>query len=104
MRRGQILCERYKDNYTRDTLHALFSGAKGLNSLMVAAAAVDGMLSLDELVADTLTEWKGDSLKGRLIIRQLLSFASGLMKTGPRAASGCAEAAATPAQYPPGSR
>jgi CubicO group peptidase (beta-lactamase class C family) len=102
MRRGQVACEHYVSDYARDTPHALFSGTKGLNGLMAAAAAADGMLSLDELVADTLTEWKGDPLKGRMTIRHLLSLSSGIATSGPRAAPGYAEAATTPGQYPPG--
>lgn len=102
--RGEVVCERYAADYTREAPHALFSGTKGLNGLMAAAAAADGMLSLDELVADTLTEWKDDPLKSRMTIRQLLSLSSGLTTVGPRAAPGFAEAAATPAQYPPGER
>lgn len=100
IQRGQLVCENYTSDYARDTPHALFSGTKGLNGLMAAAAAADGMLSLDEPVANTLTEWKTDPVKSRITIRQLLSLSSGLTTVGPRAAPGFAEAAATPAQYP----
>lgn len=104
IQRGQLVCENYASDYARDTPHALFSGTKGLNGLMAAAAAADGMLSLDEPVSNTLTEWKTDPVKSRITIRQLLSLSSGLTTVGPRAAPGFAEAAATPAQYPAGER
>ena len=104
IRRGATICEKYAAGIDRNTPHALFSGTKGLNGLMAAAAAADGMLSLDEKLSDTLTEWKGDPLKGRMTIRHLLSLSSGLATTGPRAAPGFAEAAAVPGQFPPGDR
>lgn len=104
IQRGKLVCENYTSDYARDTPHALFSGTKGLNGLMAAAAAADGMLSLDEPVANTLNEWKTDPVKSRITIRQLLSLSSGLTTVGPRAAPGFAEAAATPAQYPAGER
>lgn len=104
IQRGQLVCENYTSDYTRDTPHALFSGTKGLNGLMAAAAAADGMLSLDEPVSETLTEWKADPFKSHITIRHLLSLSSGLTTVGPRAAPGFAEAAATPAQHPPGER
>src|SRR5204862_4336450 len=42
------------------------------------AAVEDGLLTLDEKVADTITEWKGDPRKGQITIRQLLTLSSGL--------------------------
>ena len=38
----------------------------------------DGLLSLDEACADTLTEWRDDPLKRVATIRSLLSLSSGV--------------------------
>lgn len=38
----------------------------------------DGLLNLDEKVAETLTEWKDDQRKSQITIRQLLSLSSGI--------------------------
>lgn len=100
---GVLLCESYAAGLDRTTPHALFSGTKGLNGLMAAAAAHDGLLTLDEKVADTIPEWRNDELKSQITIRALLALSSGLQTSGPRAAPGYAEAAATPAASPSGS-
>ena len=42
------------------------------------AAAHDGLLKLDDLVADTITEWKSDPRKSRITIRQLLNQTDGI--------------------------
>jgi CubicO group peptidase (beta-lactamase class C family) len=102
LRDGAIVCESYAEGAGRDVPHPLFSGTKGLNGLMAARAAGEGLLSIDEKVSDTLTEWRADPLKSQMTLRQLLSLSSGLATTGPRAAPGFAEAAATPSANPPG--
>ena len=38
----------------------------------------EGLLTLDEPVAKTITEWKGDEQKEKITIRHLLTFTSGL--------------------------
>ena len=40
--------------------------------------AEDGLLSLDERVAETIPAWRNDPRKARVTIRQLLDFSSGL--------------------------
>jgi CubicO group peptidase (beta-lactamase class C family) len=45
---------------------------------MAACAVHDGLLTLDEKVADTLAEWKEDKRKSQITIRQLLSLSSGI--------------------------
>ena len=58
--------------------HRLASGTKSFAGAMGIAAAQDGLLTLDEPASDTLTEWKSDSRKSRITIRQLLDQSSGL--------------------------
>lgn len=56
----------------------IYSGTKAFWGLAALAAAEDGLLSLDERVADTIPAWAGDPRKARVTIRQLLDFSSGL--------------------------
>jgi CubicO group peptidase (beta-lactamase class C family) len=58
--------------------HKIYSGTKAFWGLAALAAAEDGLLSLDENVADTIAAWKNDPRKGRVTIRQLLDFSAGL--------------------------
>lgn len=101
---GSLVCERYADGITRDTPRALFSGTKGFVGMMAAAAVADGLLTLDERAADTLSEWRGDPLRSTITIRDLLSLSSGLETSGPQAAPGFADAVRTPAAAAPGTK
>jgi CubicO group peptidase (beta-lactamase class C family) len=58
--------------------HKIYSGTKAFWDLAALAAVEDGLLDLDERVADTVTSWRGDPRKAQLTIRQLLDFDSGL--------------------------
>jgi CubicO group peptidase (beta-lactamase class C family) len=58
--------------------HKIYSGTKAFWGLAALAAVEDGLLSLDEHVADTIPAWKNDPRKSRVTIRQLLDFSSGL--------------------------
>jgi len=58
--------------------HKIYSGTKAFWCLAALAAAEDGLLSLNENVANTIPEWRSDSRKSRITIRQLLDFSAGL--------------------------
>ena len=58
------------------TPHKIYSGTKAFWDLAALAAAEDGLLDLDDHVADTLTSWRNDSQKSQVTIRQLLNFDS----------------------------
>jgi CubicO group peptidase (beta-lactamase class C family) len=58
--------------------HKIYSGTKAFWCLAALAAAQDGLLSLDERVADTIPSWRNDPRKSRVTIRQLLDFSAGL--------------------------
>jgi CubicO group peptidase (beta-lactamase class C family) len=60
------------------TPHRVFSGTKAFWDLAALAAAEDGLLELDDRVADTITSWRNDPRKSQVTIRQLLNFDSGL--------------------------
>lgn len=58
--------------------HKIYSGTKAFWGLAALAAAEDGLLSLDENVANTIPAWRNDPKKARVTIRQLLDFSAGL--------------------------
>jgi CubicO group peptidase (beta-lactamase class C family) len=60
------------------TPHKIYSGTKAFWDLAALAAAEDGLLRLDERVADIITSWQKDPRKAQVTIRQLLDFDSGL--------------------------
>ncbi|MFM7561474.1 MAG: serine hydrolase domain-containing protein, partial [Planctomycetota bacterium] len=78
MVRGEVVFEDYAPGWTADKPHLLASGTKSFCGVMAACAVHDGLLTLDEKVAETLTEWKDDPRKSKVTIRQLLSLSSGI--------------------------
>lgn len=75
---GKIVFEDYGGKGGPEIPHRLASGTKTFWGVLAMAAVQDGLLSLDENVSDTITEWKADPNKSRIIVRQLLNFTSGL--------------------------
>ncbi len=73
MQSGKILQERNADSPRK-----IYSGTKAFWGLAALAAAQDGLLNLDERVAETIPSWKNDPRKARVTIRQLLDFSAGL--------------------------
>ncbi len=73
---GKIVCEAYAGGNAA-TANELWSGTKSFVGIMAAAAVQDGLLTLDELAADTLVEWKGAPEKSTITLRQLLSMSAG---------------------------
>lgn len=78
MRDGQVIFEQYREGVAPTTPHALASGTKSFAGAIAIAAVEDGLLSLDELVADTITEWQQDRRRSRITLRQLLTLTSGI--------------------------
>jgi CubicO group peptidase (beta-lactamase class C family) len=64
--------------HSADTPQRIYSGTKAFWNLAALAAAQDGLLNLDEPVADSIAQWRDDSKKARITIRQLLDFSCGL--------------------------
>ncbi len=56
----------------------IFSGTKSFWGTTALCAVRDGLLKLDDRVADTITEWKADPLKSQITIRQLLNQTDGI--------------------------
>src|SRR5688572_24151325 len=73
LQNGQILLEQ-----SANEGHKIFSGTKAFWGLAALAAEEDGLLSLDERVAETIPAWQADSRKARVTIRELLDFSAGL--------------------------
>lgn len=77
-RDGRLVFEEFMNGHERETPHRLASGTKSFVGVLAAMAVEDGLLKLDEKVADTLTEWGGDTRKSQITIHQLLTLSSGI--------------------------
>ena len=75
---GRTLLEQYPGRASAETPQRIYSGTKAFWNLAALAAAEDGILNLDERVADTIPSWGQDPSRSRVTIRQLLDFSSGL--------------------------
>lgn len=75
---GKILYERYERGWNSARPHFLASGTKSFTGVAAMIAVGEGIISLDERVSDTLTEWKTDPRKSRITVRELLNLSSGL--------------------------
>jgi len=102
---GKIIFEDYPNRGAANRPHELASGTKSFSCAMAVAAVADGFLKLDNRVADTLTEWRGDPPKSKMTIRQLLSLTGGL-ETGDERGNvpTYAQAIQAPALFDPGQR
>jgi CubicO group peptidase (beta-lactamase class C family) len=75
---GHPLLERYAQGDGPAIRHKIYSGTKGLWCVAAIAAQCDGILNLDQPVAATITEWRGQPGLGRITVRQLLNFTAGI--------------------------
>lgn len=82
LREGTPVLRDAIDGFSTGTPHLLASGTKSFSGIAAALAVDDGLLRFDELVSDTITEWKSDPRKSKVTVRQLLSLASGLESLG----------------------
>ena len=78
MKNGQIVFEDYAEGHSADEAHNLYSGTKSFSCAIAVAAIQDRLLSFDEPVAQTITEWQADPQKATITIRQLLTLTSGI--------------------------
>lgn len=109
LHRGRIVHERYIGDGRASKSMMLASGSKSFVGVATIAAVADGLLRLDQPVADLLPEWKSDPRKSRVTVRQLLSLESGIETGNP--GTGCggprstwADAVAAPSLVEPGTR
>jgi len=84
MYKGEIVYQQYENGYSASKPHVLASGTKSFTGVLAAAAIQDGLIkSWDEVVSDTITEWKSDPRKAKITVRQLLDLSSGLAPSIP---------------------
>jgi len=76
---GQVVFERYAGGWSASRPHRLASGTKSFSGVLAMMMVQEGLLRLDEKVADTITEWKTDRRKSRITFRQLLTLTSGIL-------------------------
>lgn len=78
MHKGKIIFETAQNGWDLNRGHVLASGTKSFVGVLAIMAQEDGLMSLDEPMANTLTEWKSDPQKSKITPRLLLSLSSGL--------------------------
>ena len=82
MQSGTTVFEDYHNGADADTDVHIASGTKAFFACALAAAIADGLISgYDELVSDTITEWRDTTLhplKNQITIRHLAELSSGL--------------------------
>lgn len=79
MHNGTVIEESYGNGGAADRIQLLASGTKGLTGMLGALAASEGLISLDEPVAQrSITEWQNDARKSKITFRHLLTMTSGL--------------------------
>ena len=73
-----LVLEDYQNGFDGASPHPLASGTKTFSCVLAALGQADHLLTLDEPVARTLTEFGADSLFRQITIRQLLNLTSGV--------------------------
>lgn len=83
VQRGQIALEHYFGENHRGSLVNAQSFAKPVTALVIGRAIQLGHIrSLDQPVAEIITEWQGDPLRSKILVRHLLDMRSGLLPQG----------------------
>jgi len=77
-RAGATLHESYAGGGEAGRAWELASGTKSFCGVLAAAMVQDGLLSLDEPCAATLTEWRDDPAKAVITLRDLLTLTGGV--------------------------
>src|SRR5467141_3264206 len=78
MQNGRTIFEHYANGGSARGRWPIFSGTKSFWGIAALAAVHDGLFRLDDLVSDTITEWKSDPHKSGITIRQLLNQTDGI--------------------------
>jgi len=78
MQNGRTVFEHYANGGSADARCKIFSGTKSFWCIAALCAVRDGLIKLDDRVADTITEWKTDPRKSQITIRQLLNQTDGI--------------------------
>jgi CubicO group peptidase (beta-lactamase class C family) len=75
---GRIVFEDYPNGGAAERASELASGTKSFSGVLALCAVEDGLLTLDEKVAETLPEWRADPGRRDITLRQLLTLSSGI--------------------------
>ena len=78
MQNGKTIFEHYANGGSADSRCKIFSGTKSFWGIAALCTVRDGLIKLDDRVADTITEWKNDPRKSQITIRQLLNQTDGI--------------------------
>jgi len=78
LQNGKTVFEHYANGGGADMRCKIFSGSKSFWGIAALCAVRDGLIKLDDRVADTITEWKNDPRKSQITIRQLLNQTDGI--------------------------
>jgi len=81
--KGALVEETYFGEYDRSALINSKSLAKPITAIVIGRAIAEGHVqSLDQPVADFITEWQSDTGKSKILIRHLLDMRTGLLAQG----------------------
>ncbi len=81
---GALVHESYFGGADRDYLINAKSLAKPLTAIIVGRAIQQGYIqSLEQPVADFITEWRSDPRRSKILVRHLLDMRTGLLPQGP---------------------
>jgi CubicO group peptidase (beta-lactamase class C family) len=78
LQNGRTIFEHYANGGAANRRWPIFSGTKSFWGIAALAAVHDGLLGLDDRIADTIAEWKDDPRKSLITVRQLLSQTDGI--------------------------
>jgi len=78
MQNDKTVFEHYANGGGADMRCKIFSGTKSFWGIAALCAVRDGLIKLDDRLADTITEWKNDPRKSQITIRQLLNQTDGI--------------------------
>src|SRR5712664_2432295 len=78
MQNGKTIFEHYANGGSADSRCKIFSGTKSFWGIAALCAVRNGLIKLDDRVADTITEWRNDPRKSEITIRQLLNQTDGI--------------------------
>src|SRR2546423_11984817 len=78
MQNEKTIFEHYANGGGAEMRCKIFSGTKSFWGIAALCAVRDGLIKLDDRVADTITEWKNDPRKSQITIRELLNQTDGI--------------------------
>lgn len=82
-RHGRLVFEWYAPDFTENRRHFTAATAKGVSAMpTLIAAAQDGLLSLDDHVADWVPEWRADPRHAQITLLDLAFHRSGMENVG----------------------